>query len=129
MNILDENVLESQRQLLRKWHVPFRQIGYGLGRKGMDDDQIIPFLLTLRQPTFFTLDSDFFKHSLCHPRYGLVYLDVDELEAAAFIRRLLHHRWFDTHAKRMGVVLRVSHATIDLWRLRVEQEERFDWRD
>jgi len=27
MNILDENVLESQRQLLQKWRVPFRQVG------------------------------------------------------------------------------------------------------
>jgi hypothetical protein len=25
MNILDENVLGSQRQLLRKWRVPFRR--------------------------------------------------------------------------------------------------------
>lgn len=45
MNILDENVLESQRQLLIKWRVPFRQIGYEVGRKGMDDEQIIPFCL------------------------------------------------------------------------------------
>jgi hypothetical protein len=41
MNILDENVLESQRQLLQKWRVPFRQIGYEVGRKGMKDDVIV----------------------------------------------------------------------------------------
>jgi len=129
VNILDENVLESQRQLLMRWHVPFRQIGYEVGQKGMDDNEIIPFLLTLRQPTFFTLDADFFRHSLCHARYGLVHLDVDELEAAGFIRRLLHHREFDTRAKRMGVVSRVSHAGIDMWRLHAEQEEHFGWTD
>ncbi len=50
MNILDENILESQRQLLIKWHVPFQQIGYEVGRKGMEDDQIISFLLTLSRP-------------------------------------------------------------------------------
>ncbi len=37
MNILDENVLESQRQLLQKWRVPFRQIGYEVGQKGMTE--------------------------------------------------------------------------------------------
>ncbi len=34
MNILDENIIESQCQLLRKWCVRFRQIGYGVGRQG-----------------------------------------------------------------------------------------------
>jgi hypothetical protein len=129
MNILDENVLESQRQRLTVWHIPFRQIGYEVERKGMADDEIIPLLLTIRQPTFFTLDADFFKRSLCDARYGLVHLDVDESEAAAFIRRLLNHSEFNTHAKRMGVVVRVSHARIDVWRLGVMQEQRFAWEE
>ncbi len=34
MNILDENVLESQRELLLKWQVPFRQIGYEVRSEG-----------------------------------------------------------------------------------------------
>ncbi|PJH74795.1 MAG: hypothetical protein CO064_10080 [Anaerolineae bacterium CG_4_9_14_0_8_um_filter_58_9] len=129
MNILDENVLESQRQLLMKWGVSIHQIGQDVGRKGMDDEEIIPFLLTLRQPTFFTQDSDFFKRSLCHSRYGLIHLDVDEMEAATFIRRLLRHREFDTYAKRMGVVIRASHMGLSVWRLHVEQEEHFAWKD
>jgi hypothetical protein len=62
----------------------------------MKDDEIIPFLLTLQQPTFFTLDWDYFKRSLCHARYGLVYLDVSRDESALFIRRLLRHQAFDT---------------------------------
>ena len=53
MNVLDENILESQRQLLRNWGVQVRQIGFELGRKGMADEEIIPFLLTL----FLPLDS------------------------------------------------------------------------
>ncbi len=43
MIVLDENILEDQRQLLLKWNVPIRQIGYEVGRKGMKDDEIIPF--------------------------------------------------------------------------------------
>lgn len=45
MNILDENILESQRQLLLRWKIPFGQIGYKIGRKGMSDEEIIPLLL------------------------------------------------------------------------------------
>jgi len=129
MNILDENVLESQRQLLQKWRVPFRQIGYEVGRKGMTDDEIIPFLLSRRQPTFFSVDRHFFDRSLCHARYGVVYLDVKQIEAATFVRRLLHHREFDTQAKRMGTVVRASHAGLAVWRLHAEQEVRFGWTD
>lgn len=37
MNVLDENILESQRQLLRGWRVPVRQIGHELAHKGLPD--------------------------------------------------------------------------------------------
>ena len=60
-------------------------------------------------------------------RYGPVYLDVGELEAAIFLRRLLRHGKFNTHAKRMGVVIRVSHVGIDVWRLHVEHEIHLAW--
>ena len=64
MIVLDENFTESQRQLLRGWRISVRQIGYDIGRSGMDDDEIIPFLLRLRRPTFFTLDRGFYKREL-----------------------------------------------------------------
>ena len=96
MNVLDENISTIQRQLLRGWHIPVRHIGYDVGRKGMKDDEVIPFLLTLRHPTFFTLDWDYFERGLCHARYCLVYLDVSRDETAVFIRRLLRHQEFDT---------------------------------
>ena len=35
MNILDENIPESQRQLLRSWRIRTQQIGHELGRRGM----------------------------------------------------------------------------------------------
>ena len=85
MNILDENILESQRQILHSQRVPIRQIGYDVGRKGMKDDEIIPFLRSPRRPTFFTRD-------LCHARYCLVCMAVICMavrrnKAAAFVRR------------------------------------------
>ena len=52
MNILDENILLSQRDQLRAWQVHFRQIGMEIGRSGMKDHKdIIPLLHTLHRPT------------------------------------------------------------------------------
>ncbi len=127
MNILDENILEGQRQLLLKWRIPFQQIGYEIGRKGMQDDEIVPFLLSLRHPTFFTIDRHFYRRSLCHARYSLVYLDVAQTEAAIFIRRLLHHHELDTEARRMGAVIRASHIGLTVWRLNAEREVQLAW--
>ena len=42
MNVLDENIMESQRQLLRGWPIPVRQIGPELGHKGMQDEENLP---------------------------------------------------------------------------------------
>lgn len=64
MNVLDENISRIQCQLLRHWRIPVRHIGYEIGRKGMKDDEIIPFLLTLQRPTFFTLDWDYLKRHI-----------------------------------------------------------------
>ena len=125
--ILDENFPESQRQLLKAWRIPVRQIGVEISRKGIQDDEIIPLLLRMRQPTFFTLDNDFYSRRRCHARYCLVCVDVAQYEAAAFVRRFLHHPNFDMEAKRLGNVVRLSHAGIFLWRLHVENESPLDW--
>ena len=45
MIVLDENIPEDQRQLLRGWRVRAQQIGEEVGHKGMKDDQIIPLLM------------------------------------------------------------------------------------
>ena len=127
MNILDENILESQRQLLRSWRVRVRQIGADIGRKGMKDDEIIPSLLDLRRPTFFTRDLGFYDRKLCHARYCLVCLAVGQYEASAFVRRLLRYPEFSTQAKRMGTVIRVSSAGLQVWRLHAEQEIHLLW--
>jgi hypothetical protein len=127
MNVLDENISVIQRQLLRSWRIPVRHIGYDTGRKGMTDEEIIPFLLTLRRPTFFTLDWDFCTPDLCHARYCLVFLDVSREETARFVRRLLVHPELDTQAKRMGLVVRASHAGLFVWRLHAPPEISFGW--
>jgi hypothetical protein len=127
VNILDENIIGNQRQLLRSWRIPIRHIGYDLRQQGIKDEEIIPFLCQVRRPTFFTRDLGFYKRTLCHARYCLVCLVVEKYEVAGFVRRLLSYPEFDTQAKRMGTVIRVSQTGLSVWRLHAEQEIRFDW--
>lgn len=128
MIVLDENFPENQRQLLKGWHIRFRQVGYEIGRQGMKDPEIIPLLLRIRRSTFFALD-DFYKRAYRHARYCLIYLDVWQYEAAAFVRRLLRHKQFDTDAKRMGTVIRATHTGLWVWHLHAENEKRYGWTD
>ena len=99
MNILDENIVVSQRSQLTAWKIHFRRIGEHVGDLGMEDrEEIIPLLHALRRSTFFTMDRDFSRPELCHLRYCLVYLDVRPDEAARYIRRFLRHPSFRTQA-------------------------------
>lgn len=127
MNILDENISEGQRQLLRSWRIAVRRVGHEVGRQGMGDEEIIPLLHQLRRPTFFTRDLGFYDRHLCHVGYCLICLAVGQYEAASFIRRFLRSPAFDTHAKRMGRVVRVSHTGMRVWRLHEAREERVEW--
>ena len=127
MIILDENFPESQRLLLRGWRIAVLQIGLDVGRKGMQDEEIIPLLLSLKHPTFFTLDFDFYRPNLRHAGYCLAVLEVAQTEAAFFTRRLLKHRLFNSSARRMGAVLRLSHTAITFWRLELDSERRLSW--
>jgi hypothetical protein len=125
--VLDENFPETQRAVLRGWRIPVRQIGVEVGRSGMQDDEMLPLLCRLRRPTFFTLDGDFYRRSLRHPRYCLVSIDTEDYEAASAARRFLQHPTFDTDAKRMGSVVRLSQGGLVAWLPRSEVEVRFGW--
>lgn len=127
MNILDENIVNNQRQLMRSWRIQVRQIGHDIGRKGLPDEEIIGLLLRSRRPTFFTRDLGFYDRRLRHARYGLVCVAVDKYEVAVFVRRLLSHRALNTQAKRMGKVIRVTHSGLSVWRLRNEEELSLSW--
>lgn len=122
MNILDENIVANQRERLKGWHIPIRHVGYDIRKQGLLDDPIIPFLLELRRPTFFTRDLDFYDPNLRHARYCLVCLMVGQYDVATFVRRVLRHPEFDTYAKRMGKVIRATRTNISVWQLHAESE-------
>ena len=126
MNLLDENIPRRQRLILAGWRIKFREIEE-VGYSGIKDGEIIPLLHGLRPVTFFTLDNDFYKRHLCHPSYCLVYLDIEENEVAAIVRRFLRHPSFDTQAKRTGTVVRITHTRVRVWRLHSEREQELTW--
>ena len=127
MLILDENFPENQRQLLLKRRMAVRQVGYEVGRKGLKDNEIVSLLYQLQNPTFFTLDSDFYKPKLCHLHYCLVYLDVGQNEAAFFVRRFMRQPGYKTYNQRKGKVIRISHIGISVWLINAERETHTDW--
>jgi hypothetical protein len=127
MNILDENIPESQRRTLRRMRVTVRQIGHDTARKGIKDDELIALLHQLNRPTFFTLDGGFYDRRLCHQGYCLVHLEIEEELVAEYVRRLLRHRLFRSRAKRMGMVVRLSSAGVTFWRMRGGPEGHLAW--
>lgn len=129
MNILDENIPENQRQLLRGWRIRVRHIGQDIGRQGMSDEEIIPLLHRLSSTTFFTRDRGFYDRSLCHNNYCLVYLAVEQYEVASFVRRFLRHPAFRTRATRMAKSVRVSRMELHVWERYAETERKLRWID
>ena len=54
MLLLDENLPDGQRRLLREWRVHFRVVGIDVGRTGTKDENLVPVLHRLPQATFFS---------------------------------------------------------------------------
>ena len=127
MIVLDENVFESQRLELMGRYAGLCQIGVDVGRKGMQDDEIITLLRRLRHPSFFSRDPDFFKKSLSSDHYCLAFLDVRPLEVAHYTRSLLRHPAFKTWSQRRGCVVRVAPSGISVWRAHAARLARYDW--
>ncbi len=117
MLIIDENVSEIEVWRLREWGIAVRQIGADIAATSISDENILPILHRLKRPTFFTRDQDFWDSRLVHAKYCLVFLDIREHEGliAGTIRRFLRHTAFDSHAKRMGKVVRIHPRGFSFW--------------
>jgi hypothetical protein len=104
-----------------------RQIGIEVGRKGMDDGEIIPLLHKIGDVTFCSRDEGYFKENLRHPRYCLVVLGVSQVEAASYLRRLLRHPRFRRKQQRLGSVIRVAQQGIRVWKTGAAEETFQSW--
>ena len=127
MLVLDENFRLEQQAILAAWKIRARKVGRELARYGTDDGDLIAVLHRLASPTFFTHDQDFWRQSLIHPAYCLVWLDMDDRQGALYVRRFLRHPQFDTHAKRLGKVVRVHPDGLTCHHSRHGRPKRIAW--
>ena len=117
MIVLDENVSENEIWRLREGGIAPRVIGVDISLKSLSDENIIPLLLRLKKPTFFTRDRDFWKMELCHARYAIVFMDIPdhEGEIARYIRLFLRQPMFKTSGMRLGKVFQLQPSGVRYW--------------
>ncbi|HXU38351.1 MAG TPA: hypothetical protein VN937_18490, partial [Blastocatellia bacterium] len=128
LNILDENIDSVARERLRWLKVSFRHIGSDIGHSGMKDlNDVIPLLHSLKHPTFFTRDEDFYTRILVHREYCLVHLDVPPGESAEYISRFLRHRNFRTKVDRIGKVVRVRRSGVSYFEQHNSRRRHVRW--
>jgi hypothetical protein len=129
MIVLDENIRQDQADFLKQGRIAVRKIGCDLAIKGTGDADIVPLLLKLKQPTFFTQDKDFWKLNLRHEGYCLAYLDIPAREAALYIKLLLRNPLFDTSAKRLGKVMHIHKDGISFYSTHSRKVHSVSWRN
>jgi hypothetical protein len=125
--ILDENFRQEQQAVLHAWGIRARKVGIDVAAFGTADADLIPVLRRQPSPTFFTHDEDFWKQSLQHPEYCLVWLDVADSVGALYVRRYLRHVDFDTTTKRLGRVVRVNAKEVTFYDSRHGKPKHVGW--
>ena len=126
--LLDHNIPQSEVQLLRRWRIHCRQVGYEVGRPEWDDAQeILRYLQRSRKITFFTRDIGFFRRRLCHKNYCIVVLTGPPTESALWIRRFLKHPEFRTQALRYRRVVKLTATALNFWQLGRDNRQKTSW--
>jgi hypothetical protein len=125
--IFDENfpapVVESIQRKVRS----VAQVGVNWGEAGwLDVEQILPHLHRSKA-TFHTLDVGFFKRRYAHRDYCLVYYDVPEAKLADWVLRFVRHPQFNTHAKRLGRVVKVTPLKMACWEIHESRIKQIAW--
>ncbi len=114
--------------MLEARRIPARQIGFDWGKKGLQDDEIIIALRRLNKATLFTRDVGFYRPGVRHLAYCVVVMKIEQNQTAQFVRSFLKHPDFNSRAKRMGRIVRLSPAAIAAWKIHDEHETHIEWR-
>ena len=100
--ILDEQLkMAKLLPAIKKW-ITVQHIQDLRPTELIPDERIPAILLTLRQPTFVTIDSDFWDRTVCHPDYCILYFalsDDKQQSLPDLLRELLRHPEFSTRAR------------------------------
>ena len=125
--VLDEHLGRAEvLEPLRKW-MTVTKIEDLAADETLKDDRILQLLRQRKQPTFVTLDDDFFHKRLCDRRYCLIYCVVPRQQQhriPVLLRRLFRLPEFSTKAVRMGKVIRVHEKDIEFWQVGLGKRQR-----
>jgi len=129
--VVDEHLrYDRVTEPLRRF-VTSQQIGVELSQaKGLSDEQIIPFLRSLKRRTFITIDDWFYKARLCDNAYCLIYFHLtmeQQAQIPFLLRRLFKIAGFRTVRERMGKVVRVGHEMIRYYQRNLPGEQTVAW--
>jgi len=128
--VLDDQLdLLELRPALRKRITMQRLRHLRLGEQILDE-RVPEILRTLKQPTFVTIDQDFWDRSLCHRDYCILYFPLrsDQQEQIPdLLRALLRQPEFRSRARRMGKVARVRQEVIEYWQFQEPELQRLAW--
>jgi len=126
-HILDEQVSAKHAEQIRRKLSSVVQLGVDWGVRGWDDvEQVIPHLQSSKA-TFHTLDDGFFKRRFLHAGYCIVYYEVPHVDLVRWMTRWLRHPGFNTHAKRLGKVVKVQQNRITYWDVTDRQLHEAPW--
>lgn len=95
------------------------------------DERIPEILLTLRSPTFITIDTDFLDPRWCNPNYSILHFALQNKEQRlipGLLRALLRRSEFRTRAVRMGKVARISTSSIEYWQFPSREPRLILWK-
>jgi len=113
-HVLDELFDEFIYEQLKARRIAIDKVGAGFGETGWLDEHILQALHGSGK-TFHTRDHGFYHRSHTHSSYCIVYYDVPLAEMATYIRRVLRHPQLNTHAKRLGKVIKVTTRRVEFW--------------
>lgn len=134
---MSQLLLDNQLDLLevlpalRQW-ITVRRLAEVRPKEVILDDRIPEILLTLKQPTFVTIDKDFWQRRWCNPNYCIIYVAVRDNQQdllPGLLRQLWHRPEFQTRAKRMGKVIHVSSTGVKFWQFRGRTLQRISWQE
>ena len=127
MILLDENVHQQRIMAsIAAWYRGQVRSLTTLRPNTLIKDEAIPKVLrSVRQPTFVTTNvADFWRRIPAHSRYSVVCVALPNErlhELSPLLRRLLRLPEFNTRAKQMGKVIRVSPSQLQYYEQRGEQ--------
>lgn len=94
------------------------------------DDRIPEILAALDRPTFITIDQGFWGPRWRHPRYAILFFELqdrDQKLIPGLLRALLRRSEFRARNDRMGKIVRVTPTKIEYWEWQSRVLHRLTW--